>query len=396
MSRPLEGIRILDFTHVLAGPFATRILGDLGADVVKVSSQARQGKNDPNSAYYIMWNRNKRSVALNLVTEEAREVARKLCEAADVVIDNFSVGVLDRWGIGYETVSKANPGVTYVAMSGVGHDGPWSKFVTYAPTIHALSGITQMTGVPGRKDLGVGVSFNDHLSGLHGAVAVLAALEERKHSGKGQFIDLSQLEVGAALAGPGLIDYFGNGTVAEAVGNRLPYDVAAPHNVYQCSGDDRWVAIAIMADDQWGRFKGVLGNPDWAQDSTFATAAGRLAAAEMLDERIAAWTATQSAEEVQELCQANGVPAGVVQTGVDLVENDPQLRHRGFLTTTDDEHAIRGIVNLDRLPMRFSKTPANHHFAPRQLGDDNVDVLAEWTGMDEATVRQAEADGTLT
>lgn len=393
MPRPLEGIRVLDFTHVLAGPFATRILGDLGADIVKVSSAARQGKNDPNSAYYVMWNRNKRSVALNMDSGEAKAVARRLCEAADIVIDNFSVGVLDRWGVGYESVREANPGVTYVAMSGVGHDGPWSKFVTYAPTIHALSGITQMTGVAGHKDLGVGVSYNDHLSGLHGAVAVLAAIEERKQSGQGQFIDLSQLEVGVALAGPGLIDFFGNGRVAQPVANQLAYDEAAPHNAYQCEGDDQWVAIAIMDDDQWEKFKAVLGQPAWASRPSLDTTAGRVAAAAKLDEHVAAWTRGRSPGYIQTLCQQAGVPAGVVQSGLDLAEYDPQLRHRGFTGVTDDAHALRGPLKFDRLPMRFSATPAETHFASRQLGQDNAAVLAEWIGMDGGAVREGESNG---
>jgi benzylsuccinate CoA-transferase BbsF subunit len=395
MARPLQGIRVLDFTHVLAGPFATRVLGDLGADVVKVSSAARAGKNDPNSAYYIMWNRNKRSVALNMESAEAKRVARQLCEAADVVIDNFSVGVLDRWGIGYESVREANPGVTYVAMSGVGHSGPWSEFVTYAPTIHALSGITQMTGVAGHKDLGVGVSFNDHLSGLHGTVAVLAAIEERGHSGLGQFIDLSQLEVGASLAAPGLLDFFGNGHVAQPVANGLPYDDAAPHNAYRCAGDDQWVTIAIMTDDQWRRFKAVLGHPSWTNTRSLDTAAGRVAAAARLDEHIAAWARSRSPGYIQTLCQQAGVPAGVVQSGQDLAEHDPQLRHRRFIDVTDDAHALRGPLNFDRLPMRFPASPAETHLAPRQLGEDNAAVFGEWIGMDGEAVLEGEADGTF-
>ena len=180
----LSGFRILDFTHVLAGPFATRILGDLGADVVKVTSAARPG-NTPSHPYYAMWNRNKRNLALDLSRDDGRALCRRLAEKADIVIDNFSVGVLDRWGLGYGSVSEANPGVIYVQMSGMGDGGPWSEFVTYAPTVHALSGLTYLTGVPGHTDIGLGFSYNDHLSGLHGAVAVLAAVEARRATGEG-------------------------------------------------------------------------------------------------------------------------------------------------------------------------------------------------------------------
>ena len=164
---PLAGIKVLDFSHVLAGPYATRVLGDMGADVVKVNSLLRATTtNAPESPYYIMWNRNKRALSLNMAREEAQALCRELVQQADIVIDNFSVGVLDRWGVGYDEVSQSNPGVIYIQMSGMGDNGPWSKFVTYAPTIHALSGLTSLTSVPGRGDIGIGYSYNDHQSGL--------------------------------------------------------------------------------------------------------------------------------------------------------------------------------------------------------------------------------------
>ena len=241
--RPLDGLRVLDFTHVLAGPFAARILGDLGADVVKVNSVTRPaGDSDP---YYIMWNRNKRALALDMSTPRAAEICRRLCEKADIVIDNFSIGVLDRWGVGYESVREANPRIIYLSMSGMGEGGPWSKFVTYAPTIHALSGLTHMTSVPGREDIGIGFSYNDHQAGLHGVVVLLAALEARRISGRGQRIDMSQFEIGVNFSGPALLDLFANGRAAQPTGNRLPYDVAAPHNCYPCEGEERWVAISV-------------------------------------------------------------------------------------------------------------------------------------------------------
>ena len=200
----LDGIRVLDFTHVLAGPFCTRILADMGADVVKIMSDTRPGlAGGVDSPYHTMWNRTKRVLQLNLVREDARAIGRRLALKADVVIDNFSVGVLDRWGLGYDDVAPDNPGAIYVGMSGMGITGPWANYVTYAPTVHALAGLTYLTGVPGRNDIGIGFSYNDHLSGLHGAVAVLAALEARRTTGRGQRVDLSQFEVGTTFSGPG-------------------------------------------------------------------------------------------------------------------------------------------------------------------------------------------------
>ena len=395
--RPLDGVRILDFTHVLAGPFATRVLGDMGADVVKVNSATRTGPNAPGSPYYLMWNRNKRALALDMSREDARATCRRLCARANVVIDNFSVGVLDRWGVGYDAVRGDNPGVVYVQMSGMGNDGPWSNFVTYAPTIHALAGLTYLTGVPGREDIGIGFSYNDHQAGLHGAFAILAALEARRATGKGQRIDLSQFEVGMNFAGPALLDYFANGRAAAPGGNRLPYDAAAPHGCFPCAGatsehpaDERWVAIACMTDAQWERLRAVMGDPEWSRDPSLATVEGRLAGEPALEAGVSAWTSGLDAADVMQRCQAAGVPAGVVQTGVDLVERDPQLARSGFLKKLDDAHPTAGAVYADRLPIHFERTPCDRYERPREVGEDNAAVLKDWLGMSEEAVREGE------
>jgi crotonobetainyl-CoA:carnitine CoA-transferase CaiB-like acyl-CoA transferase len=297
-NRPLAGLRILDFTHVLAGPFATRILADMGADVVKInSSQRAVGTQDPAHPYYLMWNRNKRALALNLATDEGKQVAHALCQQADVVIDNFSAGVLDRWGVGYQAIHELNKRAIYVQMSGMGDGGPWSKFVTYAPTIHALAGLTHITGVEGREDIGIGFSYNDHQAGLHGAVAVLAALEQRNRTGLGHRVDISQFEVGVNFLGPSILDYSANGTAARPVGNDLPYDSAAPHGCYPCRSDrknpndipvleERWIAIACMTDQQWLALTALMGNPEWAATPELSTAQGRVKQKHLLNEHL--------------------------------------------------------------------------------------------------------------
>jgi crotonobetainyl-CoA:carnitine CoA-transferase CaiB-like acyl-CoA transferase len=367
-------------------------MGDLGADVVKVGSMSRPG-NVPGNAYYTMWNRNKRSLALDMSTEEARAVCRRLCERADIVIENFSVGVLDRWGVGYEAVSEVSPGVIYIAMSGVGTGGPWSDFVTYAPTIHAIAGLTYLTGTPDHEPIGIGVSFNDHLAGLHATVAAMSALEARREGGHGQLIDLSQFEVGASLNGLALFDYFANERAAEPAGNRRPYDHVAPHDTYRCAGDDRWVAIVATSDEQWRTLRTVMGDPQWAAEPRFETAEGRVANIGDLDAGISAWTAELAAEDVQTLCQSAGVPAGVVQDGADLVERDPQLRHLGFLRETDDA-APEGVpMPIDALPLLFSRTPVPRYRAHRALGADTADVLSEWAGMSADEIAEGEATG---
>jgi crotonobetainyl-CoA:carnitine CoA-transferase CaiB-like acyl-CoA transferase len=400
--RPLEGLRVLDFTHVLAGPFCTRTLGDMGADVVKVNSHVRAtSTNSPDHPYYVMWNRNKRALALDMTNKEAKALCRQLCEQADIVIDNFAVGVLNRWGVGYEQVSAVNPKVIYVQMSGMGEGGPWSGFVTYAPTIHAISGLTRLTSVPGREDIGIGVSYNDHQAGLHSLVAILSAIDARTRTGRGQRVDMSQFEVGVNFLGPSLLDLFANDRAAEPMGNDLPYDAAAPHGVYPCqpigegTAGERWVAIACMTDAQWQQLRGVLGDPAWAQDPALTTASGRVAAARDLDARIAEWTRAQAAEAVMARCQAAGVPAGVVQDGLDLTERDPQLAHARFIRPVDDPDDAMGPMSVDRLPLRFEKTPCETYRRVRRVGEDNASVLRDWLGMDAEEVQRREDEGVL-
>jgi crotonobetainyl-CoA:carnitine CoA-transferase CaiB-like acyl-CoA transferase len=400
--RPLDGVRILDFTHVLAGTFATRVLGDMGADVVKVNSADRAvAVNDVGSPFYVMWNRNKRALSLDMKHPQARELCLRLVEQADAVIDNFAVGVLDRWGVGYAAGSARNPRVTYVQMSGMGERGPWSGFVTFAPTIHALCGITHLTGVPGREDIGAGTSYNDHQAGLHGAFAILAALEARDRTGRGQHVDLSQFEVGVNFLGPALLDHAGNGRAARPTGNVPPYDVFAPHDVYPCRpkgegiAGERWLAIACLTDAQWRALRDAMGSPAWARDAAFDTADGRAAARARIDAGVAAWTRVRDAFETMTLLQAAGVPAGVVQDGVDLNEHDPQLRHAGFLTPVDDPDPQLGAMWVDRLPLHFEKTPCEVYRRVRRVGEDNASVLHDWLGMSVEDVRAREADGPL-
>ncbi len=397
---PLEGIRILDFTHVLAGPFCTRILADMGADVVKIMSATRAGlAGGVDHPYHTMWNRNKRVLQLDLSRQEARDIARNLALQADVVIDNFSVGVLDRWKLGFDAVSPDNSAVIYVGMSGMGISGPWSSYVTYAPTVHALAGLTYLTGVPGRNDIGIGFSYNDHMAGLHGAVAVLAAIEGRRLIGNGQQIDMSQFEVGVNFGGPALLDFFTNGVAAEPVGNDPPWESWTPHAIYPClsvdGGDDQWCAIAAVRDEQWQSLCRLMEASDWLNDAELATAAGRKARQQQIDTRIAEWTSNQDRYELMDRCQRAGVPAGVVQTGADLTEHDPQLQHSKMFFDFDEPHPALGQLRGDRLALRFERTPATVYNRPEVWGESNLSVAADWLGMPADEVARLEADGVM-
>ena len=221
--KPLAGLRVVDFTWVLAGPFANRILGDLGADILKFQTAERATLvNSPDFPYFYVWNRSKRLVSLDMKRPEALDCIRRIIERSDVLMENFSAGVLDRWGIGYDQVRAWNPRIVYVTMSGPGHDGPWSKMITYAPTIHALCGLTYLSNPPDRRDVGPGFSLNDHAAGLCAAVAVLSAIEARRRTGVGQHIDIAQMETGTYLIGPAVLDHLANGREAHPARQRRP------------------------------------------------------------------------------------------------------------------------------------------------------------------------------
>lgn len=402
--KPLQGLRVLDFTHVLAGPFATRILADMGADVVKINSAARMvGAQDHGHPYYIMWNRNKRALALDMRSDDAKALAEQLCQQADIVIDNFSAGVLDRWGIGYDAMSATNKKVIYVQMSGMGDTGPWSKFVTYAPTIHALGGLTHVTGVPGREDIGVGFSYNDHQAGLHGAIAVLAALETRHRTGEGQRVDISQFEVGVNFLGPALMDYFCNDVAARPCANDLPYDLAFPHACFPCKPEatnaERWIAIACMDDEQWRRLVHCIvaqtGDTEFWPALAEANITQRLEQKEALTQAITAFTETHEAYALMQILQSEGVPAGVVQDGRDLNENDPQLSATDFLDVAAEDHPVLGKVFADRLPIHFSETPCEDYERVHLVGEDNQSVLQDWLGLSGAEIEALQKQGFL-
>ncbi len=395
-SGPLEGIRVLDFTHVLAGPFATRLLADMGADVVKIMSATRAGlAGGVDHPYHTMWNRNKRLLQLDLGRPEAIEIARRLARRADAVIDNFSVGVLDRWGIGYDAVSPDHPGVIYLGMSGMGASGPWSRYVTYAPTVHALAGLTYLTGLPGRNDIGIGFSYNDHMAGLHGAVALLAAIEARRVTGRGQRIDMSQFELGVGFAGPALLDWFANGVAAQPLGNDPPWEHWTPHAIYPCRGEDQWCAIAVVDDDQWQALCRLMPADDWLHDRSLSSAAARHARRAEIDARITQWTSRQDRYELMHRCQRAGVPAGVVQTGLDLIERDPQLAHSAMFFDFPDPHPVLGPLKGDRLPLRFQRSPATVYNRSEVFGESNASVAADWLGMSAREVAQLQSDGVM-
>lgn len=392
-ARPLEGLRILDFTHVLAGPFGTRVLGDLGAEVLKIGTASRASlTNSPDHPYYMMWNRNKRSISLNMATPEGRDVAHKLAATCDVIIENFSAGVLERWGLDRAGLADVNPGVTVISMAGMGKDGLWRDFVTYAPTIHALTGLTYLTSVPGDDLLGYGFSLTDHLSGLAGALAALEGVAHRDRTGVGLSIDLSQYELGLGLMAPALLDYTANGVNPEPVGNRHPFGMWAPHGIYRAAGDDEWIAIAVRGNDEWSRFARVVGG-NLGTDDRFGSHELRIQHQDALDSVISEWTGTRDRFEVAELCQAAGICAGAVQNAKDLTTRDSQLAFRGLFGSIQSDNW--GEYQIDQFPALFSGERPARYEGVRQPGEDTFSVLAEVLSMSDEAIAELMAGGAL-
>ncbi len=388
VGKPLAGLRILDLSHVLAGPMCTRILGDLGADVIKVQTQQRATTvNDPSHPYFYEWNRSKRAVTLNMSHERAPGVMRKLIGSADVLIENFSAGVLDRWGLSYGQAAQWNPRLVYVTMSGCGHSGPWSKLVTYAPTIHALCGLTYLTNPPGRGDIGPGFSLNDHAAGLSAAFAVLGALEERERSGLGQHVDISQMETGGYLIGPALIDYLNNDREAEPAGNGDWFTPMAPNDCYP-TADGSWLAVTCRDDDDWGRLLDATG---LQADPSLLSAAERVTRTAEVDELVGGWVATVPAETAERTLQEGGVPAGRLQNAGDLMA-DPQLEERTMWRRF--EHPTFGQRPYDRFPALFGRSNLEPYRRPAAYpGEDNFEVYPELLEIDEVEVAEAMSDG---
>ena len=388
LAKPLDGVVVVDLSWVLAGPFSTRLLGDLGADVIKIQTEERATLvNRPDYPYYPVWNRSKRSATLDLKHPDALSVIRQLIEQADVLVENYSSGVLQRLGLGWEDVHGWNDQLVYISMSGCGHDGPWADIISYAPTIHALCGLTKLTNPPGRGDVGCGFSLNDHAAGFGAALSVLAALEARNQTGKGQYIDMAQLEVGAYLIGPALIDQSTNGVATQPNGNVDGLTDPVPNEVYRCA-DGEYLAVTAVDDNMWEALARTLA----IDDPSLASLDARRLARERIDGKLSAWCESIGASAAMETLQAAGVAAGVVQNAEALANDDKQLQARDFWTSSD--LAEFGTRTHDRFPGLWSRTDlAPYVPAPGYLGEANFDVWTQFASLEFEQVAEAIAEG---
>jgi crotonobetainyl-CoA:carnitine CoA-transferase CaiB-like acyl-CoA transferase len=413
MPKPLEGIRILDFTWANAGPKGTRHLANLGAEVLRLEWKGRldfsrtlgpfhllpceeeprdfqaPGKGGPptlnRAAGFNDVNAGKLGVSLNMRHPEGKALFRRLLPLADVVTDNYTATTLADWGFSWEEMAKIRPDIIYVQQPAFGNAGPYRDFRSYGPIAAAVTGLTYMAGLPERAPVGYGFSYLDVAAPFFLCMAILSALHYRERTGQGQYMDLSHAGPGFLMTGPAILDYSANGRRYQRTGNRAPYTSAAPHGAYPCRGEDRWIAITVHDDAEWDAFCGVLGNPDWTARPEFITQAGRFAHQEALDRHVAAWTCQQDRYEAMRALQEAGVPAGVCQDTRDRVDTDPQLRHRGYVETVN--HTEFGPYRVEGIVGKWSETqPASggvHGLGGPLYAEHDRGVYQELLGLSE-------------
>jgi benzylsuccinate CoA-transferase BbsF subunit len=393
----LSGLRVLDLCWVVAGPAVGRVLADHGAEVVRVESSTRLDTarligpfhgGEPSAESSILYgdvNAGKLGLTLNLGLEQARDVLRDLVRRSDVVLESFSPGVMDGWGLGYDELRALNESVIVLSTSLMGQTGPLGRFAGYGNIGAAMSGFQSLVGWPDRVPFGPYGPYSDYVAPRFALVILLAALDRRAETGEGCHIDVAQVETAAYFLAPQIADYLEFGHVAERMGNRDPG--MAPHGVYP-SADGAWVAIAARDDADWRAFAEQLG----VSDERFATAAGRLAHVDELDDLVGEWTGRQPAAAVEALLQEHGVPAHVALDSETALD-DAQFRSRGHFVEV--EHELYGKTVVQGSRQRLSRAPAVVGRAAPTLGRDNEHVLHELLGYDDARIAELDEVGAL-
>jgi succinyl-CoA---D-citramalate CoA-transferase len=383
---PLEGIRVVEVGSLLAGPFCGQLFGDFGAEVIKVEPP---GKGDPmrewgrhrkegRTLWWPIIARNKKSVTLNLREKEGQELARKLIESADVLVENFRPGTMERWGLGYEDLRETNPGLVMVRVSGYGQTGPYKDQAGFGSIGEAMGGIRHVTGFPDRPPPRVGISLGDSLAATFGALGALTALYNREaHGGRGQVVDVGIYEAVLALMESTIPEYALAGHIRGRTGAILPF--VAPSNTYPTADGD-YVVIGANADTVFGRFARALGHPEWAGSERYATHHARGENQQELDDLISEWTRKRTVEEVLETMRQAGVPAGKLFTAEDMVD-DPHYAARHNVVEIEDPDI--GPFPMQNVVPRLTDTRGEVRWTGPKLGQHNDEVLGGLLGLDE-------------
>ncbi len=396
--RALTGIRVIDFSWALAGPWGGRVLAAEGAEVIRVESGKRldglrrMAPHPDRSGSFINANAGKLGLSLDLSSARAIEIVKGLVARADVVLDNFRPGVMARMGLGEDQLRECNPQIITCSMPAQGETGPHADFVAYAPVLMALSGHNTLTGEADSRPTSVAIGYIDQVAGVMAAIGILAAIRHRDRTGEGQHIELSQFEAAVGMLDSAPLEYFALGVEPPRQGNRSSY--AAPQGCYPCRDDDRWVVISIEDDRQWAGLCRTIGREDLGTDAELATQSGRRGRHDEIDRAITAWTQQHQPQEAMSLLQGAGVPAGAVQTVEDMLEHDEHLRARGFYERI--EHPVMGDVWLERGGATLTRTPGGlcGRGGPA-LGEHNEALLEELLGIAREQFEQLRDDGVV-
>ena len=399
----LAPIRICDFSGQLAGAGATRFFAAFGAQVIRIEDRLTQGGwdifrgNGPwiderrgtnLGGMFNNHNVEKLGITLNAKSERGKEIMREIISISDVVTENFSAGVMERWGFPYEEMRRIKPDIIYVSNCGFGHRGPYTHFKTWGPVVQAVSGLTFQSALPDMPPAGWGYSHMDHTGGYFMAIAILMALYHRNKTGEGQYVDLSCTDAALTLNGPALLDYTVNGRPTRRPGkphsNRNIFPPMAPHGIYRSKGEDRWVAISARDDAEWRAICEVIGQPELADDARFATLEARMDVAnqDAIDESLESWTSERSDFEAMDALQKKGVAAAAVQHPEDRMDKDANSLE--WETFPEVKHLEMGRVRVEGMPMKLSKTPAKVRKGAPVLGEDNDFFYDEILMLDKA------------
>jgi crotonobetainyl-CoA:carnitine CoA-transferase CaiB-like acyl-CoA transferase len=393
---PLEGIRVLDVSRVLAGPFCSMLLGDMGADVVKVE---RVGRGDDSrsvgdtvageSTYFLVMNRNKRGVTLDFRQPEGLDLLKRLAGEADVLVENFRAGTMEAMGLGWQTLHELNPRLILASISGFGQSGPYVDYAAFDMIVQAMSGMMDMTGEPDRPPVTTGTFIVDYATGIYTAFGILGALRARDQTGRGQHLDMALLDTAFSFLVTAIPDWLLLRHRMERRGNRDRY--CAPTNLFT-SKDGRYVFVAAATDGLFPRLAKVIGREDMLSDPRYSTNAERMKRIEETEKILGDWVAERTADDVVATIRSAGLPCAKVAT-IDEVVDDPQIRHRDMLVEID--HPTVGSVPMAGLNVRFSETSETIRRHPPLLGQHNEEVYREWLGMSRDEVGQLAARGLI-
>ena len=395
MAKPLEGVVVLDLSRVLAAPYTGMILADMGADVIKIE---RPGKGDDSraygpfkngeSVYYMSLNRGKRSMTLNMKSEEGKQILKDLVKEADVLVENFRGGTMDKLGLGYDVLKEINPRLIYSACTGFGMTGPYKFDPAYDVIVQGMGGIMSITGQEGGEPTKVGASIGDITAGIFSAVGIMMALYAREKTGKGQLVDVSMLDCQVAILENAIARYMNAGVSPKPIGNR--HASITPFQSLKTS--DGYVIIAVGNDTLWQKFCGLIDRPDLAADPRFTTNPLRTENVKVLGEELTKTFVTKTMDEWLHILKGGGIPVGPIND-VERVIKDPAVIARDMIVTT--HHPVAGDVEMAGVPIKLSDTPGSVDGPAPTLGQHTREILKEKLNMDDALIDQLYADKTL-